>query len=409
MTLRVSRLDNGFTIVSRFLPEVETAAVGLNADVGARHESAVENGLAHLFEHMVFKGTATRSARAIAEAIEDVGGSLNAWTSRDATVFHARVLAADMPLAVTLITDLVRDARFDAEDLEREREVVLSEIGEARDTPDDLVFDHVQMTAFPGQALGRPILGTGESLGGLDAVALRGWRDRQYRGEGLVLSAAGRVDHDALAAQAESLFGDLPAGRPDVPEAARWSGGWLGDDNRTEQVHIALAHEAPCTLAPDYFAAQVFATALGGGMSSRLFQEVREERGLAYSVSASHGSWADSGMLSLYLATQPRDAGAALELTREVAAATAAGLERLEVERARAQLKAGLLMGLEGCAGQAEWLGRVWLTYGRILPVAEVVAALDAVTVDAARAAGAAMLASPAALAAVGPHAGRLQ
>ncbi len=409
MTLRVSRLGNGFTIVSRTLPDVETAAVGLNADVGARHESAAENGLAHLFEHMVFKGTATRSARAIAEAIEDVGGSLNAWTSRDATVFHARVLGADMPLAVTLIADLVRGARFDAGDLEREREVVLSEIGEARDTPDDLVFDHVQMTAFPGQALGRPILGTEESLAGLDAAALRGWRDRQYRGGGLVLSAAGRVDHDALVAQAEKLFDDLPAGGPVAPEAARWAGGWQGDDNRTEQVHIALGHEAPCTLAPDYFAAQIFTVALGGGMSSRLFQEVREERGLAYSVSASHGGWADSGMLSLYLATQPRDAGAALDLTRKVASATVTGLEPVEVERARAQLKAGLLMGLEGCAGQADWLGRVWLTHGRIVPVAEVVAALDAVTVDAAQAAGAAMLASPAALAAVGPRAGKLQ
>ncbi len=409
MTPDVTRLANGFTIATHSMPGLETAAVALNADVGARHELGHENGLAHLFEHMVFKGTQKRSARAIAEAIEDAGGSLNAWTSRDSTVFHGRVLGADLPLAVELIGELVTEPRFDSDDLVKEREVVLSEIGEALETPDDLVFDHLQAVAFAGQALGRPILGTPASLEALDQAALIRWRDGHYRGPGLVLAAAGQVDHAALVRQAEALFGHLPPTSPAPTQAARWTGGTRGDAKRGEQLHVALAFRGPDATAPDYYAAQLFATALGGGMSSRLFQELREERGLAYSVSASHSPHNDIGVLTLYFASRPKDGAAALALLETVAQQTAATLEPAELARARAQLKAGLLMGLEGCGGQADWLGRTLLTFGRVLPPAEAVAALEAVTIDEARAAGSTMLATQPALAAVGPRADRLR
>lgn len=405
---KVTRLDNGFTVASYRMPGLETAAISLDSDVGARHEGAHEHGLAHLFEHMVFKGTQTRTARAIAEEIEDVGGSLNAWTSRDSTCFHARVLGETLPLAVDLIADLLLAPRFDEDDLVKEREVVLSEIGEALETPDDLVFDHLQALAFPGQSLGRAILGTPESLAALDRAALVRWRDTHYRGPALILSAAGQVDHEALVAQAQALFGALPADRAPRPPQARWGGGDRADSQRGEQLHLTLGFEGVDLKSSDYEAAQLFATALGGGMSSRLFQELREERGLAYSVSASHSPHADTGLLSLYCAARPRDAAAALALARDVAARTAAGLEKAEVNRARAQMKAGLLMGLESAYGRAEWLGRSLLFHGRVIEPAEMIAALDAVTVDSARAAGAAMLATPPALAAVGPKADRL-
>jgi len=408
MAPRVTRLANGFTVASLAMPGVETAAVALNADVGARHESEAENGLAHLFEHMVFKGTRSRSARAIAEAIEDVGGSLNAWTSRDSTLFHARILGGDLPLAVELVGELVMDPRFDADDLVKEREVVLSEIGEALETPDDLVFDNLQTVAFPAQALGRPILGTADTLAGLDCPSLLRWRDSQYRGPGLVLAAAGQVDHDALVRQAEALFGGLPADAHPQPDRARWQGGTLPDGKHGEQLHVALAFSGPDARAPGYYAAQLFATALGGGMSSRLFQELREERGLAYSVSASHTPHSDIGVLSLYFASRPKDGPAALALLRDVAHATAANLTQAELSRARAQIKAGILMALEGCGGQSDWLGRSLITFGRVLPPAEAVAALEAATLDDVRAIGAAMLASTPALAAVGPKAERL-
>ncbi|MGL6043325.1 MAG: M16 family metallopeptidase, partial [Sandaracinobacteroides sp.] len=358
MEPRITRLANGLTVASIAMPGLETAAVSLDADVGARHETESQNGLAHLFEHMVFKGTATRSARAIAEQIEDVGGSLNAWTSRDATCFHARVLGQDLALAVDILADLVLGARFDPEDLAKERDVVLSEIGEAMDTPDDLVFDHLQAVAYPGQSLGRAILGTPDSLAALDRQALLSWRQTHYRGPGLVLSAAGQVDHDRLVAQAEALFAGLPADRAGEADQARWHGGRLADGQRGEQLHVTLGFEGLGLHAPDAYAAQLFAIALGGGMSSRLFQELREERGLAYSVSASHSPHADTGLLSLYCAARPKDAPAALDLARDVARRTADGLEQAELDRARAQMKAGLLMGLEGAWGRAEWLGR---------------------------------------------------
>ena len=405
---RLTRLPNGVTVATIAMPGLETAAIALNVDVGARHESEAENGLAHLFEHMVFKGTTQRTARQIAEEIEDVGGALNAWTSRDHTVFHARVLAQDLGLATDIVTDLFLNPRFDALDLEKEREVVLSEIGEALDTPDDLVFDLLQAIAYPGQALGRSILGTAQSLEGLDSSSLARWRDRHYRGPGLFVTAAGKIDHDALVAQTESRLGHLPATRDTAHQPARWQGGTLADGRRGEQTHLVLGFEGPHPGDPRHHAAQIFAFALGGGMSSRLFQELREERGLAYSVSAAHSTHSDTGMLSLYCAARPKDASAALDLSRTVARQTAETLTMAEFARARAQLKAGLLMGLESCTGQADWLGRALLVHGRIISPAEAIATLEAVSLEEARAAGAAMLASPPALAAVGPRAEKL-
>ncbi len=405
---RVTRLSNGFTVASYAMPGLETAAVSLDADVGARHEGPAEHGLAHLFEHMVFKGTERRSARAIAEEIEDAGGSLNAWTARDSTCFHARVLGETLPLAVDIIGDMLLGARFDETDLAKEREVVLSEIGEALDTPDDLVFDHCQAVAFPGQSLGRAILGTPESLAALDRASLIRWRDTHYRGPALVLSAAGQVNHDALVMQAEALFGGLSADRGEPPPRASWGGGNRADSQRGEQLHLALGFEGVDLNSPAYFAAQCFAMALGGGMSSRLFQELREERGLAYSVSSAHSPHTDTGLLSLYFAARPAEAASALDLARQVARETSETLEQTELDRARAQMKAGLLMGLESAYGRAEWVGRSLLFHGRIVPAAEMVAALNAVTIETARAAGAAMLATAPALAAVGPKADKL-
>lgn len=408
MTHRLTRLGNGLTVVTLSMPGLETAAVSLNADVGARNETQAENGLAHLFEHMVFKGTATRSARVIAEAIEDVGGSLNAWTSRDTTCFHARVLAADVPLAIELIGDLLTQASFADADLALEREVVLSEIGEALETPDDLVFDHLQAIAFPEQSLGRSILGTRDSLASLDGASLRHWRAAHYRGDGLILSVAGKVDHDAVVEQAAHLFAAVPAGRPGAIETAAWRGGTIADTQRNEQLHVALGFQGFGPQDPRHDAARLFAVALGGGMSSRLFQELREDRGLAYSVSASHGIHADTGLLSIYAAARPKDGAQMLDLARSIALTTARELQPAELNRARAQLKAGVLMGLEGCAGQADWLGGSLLTWGRVVPPAELIATLDAVTLDQVRDAGAAMLATPPALAIVGPKAERL-
>jgi len=402
MTPQVTTLANGLRVASLAMPHVATVAVGLHVDTGARMERAAHNGVAHLFEHMVFKGTTTRSARAIAEEIEDVGGALNAYTARDMTVFHARLLGEDLPLGVALIADLVMNPRFDAAEIDRERQVVLQELGEARDTPDDIVFDHLQEAAFPGQPLGRSILGSETSLAGLDGAALRDWLATHYRGGSCVVVAAGAVDHAHLVALAEAALGGLPSGTRPPLETAHFAATEIHDRRRFEQAHLTLGLPAPGHHDAGFDAAMLFTTAVGGGMSSRLFQELREERGLAYSIYASTTAYVDTGLFAVYLATAKRDAARAVALAEAVLAQTASGLEMDELRRAKAQLRAGLLMSLESPGGWAEYVARQLLVHGRVAPPAEIIGRIEDCSLDQVRAAGAAMLSAPFARADVG-------
>ena len=266
--MRLTTLGNGIRVATRAMPGLETVSVGLYADVGSRHERQRENGLAHLFEHMVFKGAGGRSARAIAEAIEDVGADLNAATSREGTVFSARLLAGDLALGFGIIADLVRVPHFDEAELEREKRVVLQELGEARDTPGDIVFDHLQAVAFPGQALGRSILGDEASIAGLTRDDLEAWRSERYRPDRLIVVAAGKVEHDALVALAEARLGDLVPGAALPSEPARFVGGGFADPRRFEQAHLTLAWPGPRALAADYYAARLFSEHHGEGKAA---------------------------------------------------------------------------------------------------------------------------------------------
>jgi len=402
MSARLHRLTNGLTVAVEPMAGVETVSVGLYADVGARSEPAGLTGLAHMVEHMVFKGAGPRSARDIAEQVEDRGGSLNAWTARDHTVFQARMLAEDLALGTEIIADFVRRPVFDTDELEREKGVVLAELGEARDTPDDIVHDHLQAAAFAGQPLGEPVLGHDATIAAIDVAALRRWVADQYRARGLVLAAAGKVEEDQLLTLAEQLFGDMSADAPPPAPEARFTGGTMHDRRRFDQLHVALAFPGVGHDHADSHALALFAAAVGGGMSSRLFQEVREERGLAYSIYAWSHAYADAGLFGTYCAASRNDAAQALALTRAVLARTADDLTQAELDRARAQARAGLLMGLEGVAARADHLARSLQVHGRIVPAAETIARLDAVTLAQARAAGGAALAGPEALATVG-------
>jgi predicted Zn-dependent peptidase len=402
MTARLHRLGNGLTVAVDPMPGVETLAVGLYADVGARSEPAGLSGLAHMVEHMVFKGAGSRDARALAEAAEDAGGSLNAWTARDQTVFHARMLADDLPLGVDLIADLVRAPHLEADELERERGVVLAELGEARDTPDDIIFDQLQGAAFGAHPLALPVLGDEAGIAAIDTEAMRDWIATQYRPAGLILAAAGKVDEDALLQLAEARFGDMAPGAASPPAPARFVGGATHDRRRFDQTHIAFAHPGAANRDADVHALGLFAGAVGGGASSRLFQELREKRGLAYSIYAWTHSYADTGLFGVYCATARADAAAAYALARQVLLETAETLSDAELARARAQAKAGLLMGLESVAQRCDHLARMIQVHGRIVPAAETVGALDAVTLQQARAAGAAAIAGGIATATVG-------
>jgi predicted Zn-dependent peptidase len=405
--MKLTTLDNGLMVASRAMPGFETVAVGLYADVGSRHEPASLNGIAHLYEHMVFKGAGPRTAREMNEAVEDVGGDLNAATDREGTSFTASLLAEHLPLGIELLSDMILRPHFRAEDLVREKEVVLQELGEARDTPSDIIFDELWMAAFPDQPLGRSVLGDEASIAAITADDLHGWRTERYRAGSLCLVAAGKVDHDELVQQAEARFGGLPEGRLDAAEPARFAASRRASRPRADQAHLTAAYAAPAIHAPDYHAARLFSDIVGSGASSRLFHAVREERGLAYSVWSSLQPYRDTGLFYFYAATARREAAAAAALIAETVAGAAETASLRELDRAKAQAKAGMLMSLESAWGQANYVARQLSLFGRLAEPADYVKAIEAVTVDEVRAAGAAILAGPRAGATIGVSAVR--
>ena len=404
---RLTTLDNGLRVVSIAMGGVETAAVGLFADCGSRHEQARVNGLAHLYEHMVFKGAGSRSAREISEAIEDVGGDLNACTDRDATFFSAALMGEHVALGVELIADMIQRPQFGDDELEREKDVVLQELAEVLDTPSDLVFDELWSAAFLDQPLGRPVLGEEDSIERISVADLHSWRQERYRAGGLVLAAAGSVDHGELVDLADRHFGELCGGTGEPVEPARFTGGVRIGRTASEQAQISMAFEGPAELDDDYFAARLFADVVGGGASSRLFQELREERGLAYSVSASLQPYSDTGIFYVHAGSARGEAASAGRLICDVLNRATGDTSERELERVRRRAKAALLMHLETPWGQASYAARQLAVHGRIVSPAEVIDKLDAVTLEQVRAAGAKMLDGPRAQATIGAPAVR--
>lgn len=403
---RITTLDNGLRVVTETMPRLETAALGVWVDVGARYEPAEVNGVAHMLEHMAFKGTRRRSARRIAEEIERVGGSLNAYTSREHTAYYARILADDVPLASDLIADILQNSTFDPEELEKERHVILQEIGQVNDTPDDLIFDLFQESAYPDQALGRSILGPAELVAAMPREALIAYMTRYYGPKRFVFAAAGKVEHDRMVELADRLFRDMPAAAGEEPEPARYAGG-IRIDHRPdlEQVHLCLGLAGLPYHDPDHYALQVLSMALGGGMSSRLFQEVRENRGLCYAISSFASAHADTGVLGVYAGTAAEDLGELMQVTAAETRQLIETPDEDEIVRARAQLKASVLMALESCSAVCEEHARQLLCFGRIIPTEEIVAKIEAVDMAAIRQVGHRLLARelPLTLTVVGP------
>ncbi|MEM8631990.1 MAG: pitrilysin family protein [Pseudomonadota bacterium] len=385
MTVRLHTLSNGFRIVTELMPGLQSASVGVWVNAGGRHESSEQNGIAHFLEHMAFKGTEQRSALQIAEVIEDVGGYINAYTSRETTAYYARVLGADVPLALDVIADILRNPAFDPSEIEVERHVILQEIGQVNDTPDDIIFDWLQEAAYPGQPLGRTILGPAERVSAFERTDLAGFVQDNYGPGQMILAAAGAVDHDRIVEDAERLFGDMPAQGQSTAISARFEGGERQVSRDLEQAHFALAFEGPGYRDDGIFTAQIFATAFGGGMSSRLFQEARERRGLCYTIFAQASAYADTGTMTVYAGTSAQELGDLANLTMEELARAAEDMSDAEVARARAQMKAGMLMGLESPSARAERLARLLAIWDRVPPLEETVARIDAVTTEGVR------------------------
>ena len=347
MNIEISRLSNGLIIATDPMPQLESAAVGVWVNCGARNETRALMGVSHMLEHMAFKGTRRRTARDIAVEIESVGGFLNAYTSRDQTAFHARTLKADVPLAVDILADILTEPTFDKIELERERQVVLQEIGEARDTPDDIIFDYLQSVAYPDQPMGRPILGEEATVSKFGSADLFDYLRTHYHAGGMTLIASGAVNHAEMVRLAEDKLSMLAPGETPAAEPARYDGGEMHVGGDLEQAHIAFAFPGVSNLDPDFYVSQVYAGALGGGMSSRLFQEAREKRALCYSIYAFAQSAKDSGLIGVYTGTGESEAAEIGAVVAGEMASLAETATEIEVARAKAQMKSSLLMGLE--------------------------------------------------------------
>jgi len=380
--VRVTTLDNGFRIVTERMLGLKSASLGVWVSAGCRNERLQQNGIAHFLEHMAFKGTKKRNALQIAEAIEDVGGYINAYTSREMTAYYVRVLEDDVPLALDVISDIVLNSVFDPKELEIERGVILQEIGQSLDTPDDIIFDWLQDTAYPDQAMGRAILGSTENVRSFSREDLQNFVTEHYGPEQMVLSAAGSVDHDALVEEARSLFGDLNRTPKFSNEPSKFIGGEVRVIKDLEQAHFALSFESASYLDDNIYTAQIYSTALGGGMSSRLFQEIREKRGLCYSIYASAGAFADSGMMTIYSGTSSNDISGLANITIDEIKRSASDMTDEEVARSRSQMKAGMLMGLEGASARCERLARTILIFNRVPDLDEIVSKIDAVNAE---------------------------
>jgi predicted Zn-dependent peptidase len=383
--VEVTTLPNGLRVVSEHMPRLESAAIGVWVNAGARYESADINGIAHMLEHMAFKGTERRSAYAIAEEVEAVGGHMNAYTSREQTAYFIRVLKDDVPLAVDILADILQYSTFDAEELERERSVIIQEIGQTEDTPDDIVFDHLQAAAFPNQPVGRSILGSVENVSGMGRETLAGFMAQHYQASKLILCAAGAVDHQSLVNLAQEHFAKVGQGEAPGYDQAHYGGEEKRDQRQLEQVHFALGLPGIAYDDDDFFACQVMSTILGGGMSSRLFQEVREKRGLCYSVFSFASSFHDGGLFGLYAGTGEDQVAELVPVMCGVLTGLAGDLRDDEVTRARTQLKAGLLMSLETPGARSEQIARQMMIHGRPLSTQEIVDQVEAVDAAAVK------------------------
>jgi predicted Zn-dependent peptidase len=404
MTVLTTRLDSGLTVISQAMDHLQSAALGVWVGVGSRSEQEEEHGLSHLLEHMAFKGTRTRSAIEIAEEIEAVGGEINAATSVETTAYYARVLKDDVPLALDILSDILRNSVFDPLELEREQHVVLQEIGASLDTPDDRVYDLFSQTAYPGQPIGRTILGTPQTVRSVASPMLDSYLDRHYRGPAMVVSAAGALDHDRLVAMAQERFGGLAGDHGPVPNAATYHGGEHREVRDLQETQIMIGFEGRPYSSEDFYTSQVVAAIIGGGMSSRLFQEIRERRGLCYSIYAFNWSFSDSGIFGVHAATGPDDVGELVPVVLGELERATQDINETELERARAQLRAGLLMGLESPAARAGQLARQTLLFGRPIPIEELVAKIEAITVEQVRDLTAAIVTgSSPTVAAIGP------
>jgi predicted Zn-dependent peptidase len=401
--IRVTTLPSGLLVVTERMDRVETVSLGAYVNSGTRNETAAQNGVSHFLEHMAFKGTERRTAAQIAEEVENVGGHINAYTAREQTAYYVKMLKEDLALGADIIGDILTHSTFATDEIERERGVILQEIGQANDTPDDIIFDHFQEAAYPSQPMGRPVLGTEETVRALRRADIAGYMKAHYAASNIVVAATGNLEHDAVVDLVSQHFADLPKDMPPASAPGHYDGREFREGRDLDQVHVVLGFPAVGYKDPDYYPVLLLSTLLGGGMSSRLFQEIREKRGLVYSIYSFTAPYMDGGLFGIYAGTGESEVAELLPVTLDELHRVQRDAEAIELKRARAQVKASLLMSLESTGSRCEQLARQLQVFGRLIPTAETVAKIDAVTVDDIRRAATRIFRANPTLAAMGP------
>ena len=386
MSVEITKLSNGLTVITQMMSHLESVALGIWVKAGARDEMPHENGAAHFLEHMAFKGTKRRRARDIAEEIENAGGEINAATGMETTTYYARTLKNDWPLAMDILADIFTSSTLEDEELERERDVILQEIAAAKDQPDDLVFELAQAASYGQHPLGRSILGTEELVKSMTREQMLAWRERNYWASRMVVCGTGNVDHAAFVAEAEKHFGRIEHGHMPQRQPPHFGAEAMTEQKPLDQTHLVLSFPAPNYRDPRVYQLQVLASILGGGMSSRLFQEVREKRGLCYSVFAFGTTYEDSGQLGIYAATSPDNTPALIDVTVDVMHSMIDQISEKEIDRAKAQLKTSIVMNLESASSRADQIARQFLAFGEVPDMKTLIARIEAVTSDQVRA-----------------------
>jgi predicted Zn-dependent peptidase len=383
--IQTTTLPGGLRVITEKVMDIDSVAVGIWVDAGTRDEEMIHNGAAHMVEHMLFKGTKRRGPQDIAIAVENVGGNINAYTSREVTSYHISLMKDDLPLALDILADMYQDSTMPPDEIERERQVIIQEIGMALDTPDELVFDNYYETAYPGQALGAPILGKEDIIAGMPRAALSAHIHKFYTPAHTVISAAGDLDHEKFVAQVVSLFSRLPQDEKVAKVPALYKGGENRMEKDLEQSHFVLGFEGVSRTDEDYYSAQALATLLGGGMSSRLFQEIREKRGLVYSIFSFHSGYRDSGQFGIYAGTGPDKLAEVIPIVCDEICNVCESITEEELMRAKAQLKSGLVIGRESMMTRADLQAKFLLYRSRPLDIDALLVQLDATSVDSVR------------------------
>jgi predicted Zn-dependent peptidase len=401
--IRVTTLPSGLTVVTERMDRVETVSLGAYVASGTRNEDAAQNGVSHFLEHMAFKGTERRNAAEIAEEVENVGGHINAYTAREQTAYYVKLLKEDLALGADIIGDILTHSVFAPDEVERERGVILQEIGQANDTPDDIIFDHFQEAAYPEQAMGRPVLGTEQIIKNLKRQEIAAYMHSHYAAKNVVVAATGNLEHDRVVDLVKQHFADLRTDMPHAATAGRYDGGEFREARDLDQVHIVLGFPGVGYADPEYYPALLLSTLLGGGMSSRLFQEIREKRGLVYSIYSFAAPYMDGGLFGIYAGTGEDEAAELVPVTLEELARVQLDANEAELRRARTQTKASLLMSLESTGSRCEQLARQFQVFGRLIPTEETIAKIDRVTVEDVRRVAARIFRGKPTLAAMGP------